>query len=231
MRIAICDDQEIYRNDVQTKCQEILSDNRITYKFFSSGEELLSSDEQWDLLFLDIEMSGVDGIFVKDSLAQKQSETKIIFLTSHKERMIEAFGANVIGFLVKPVQKDRLEDLLRKISIYLRREVVEWFESGKQYAVAVEDIRYIEAQDKYTYVVWKAGKCLVRRSVKEWENILPAIDFCKVNRSYLINMDLFNMSISDIELEKGKIIKISRTNRKAIEEKYKRYLRKQMEKM
>ena len=104
MRIAVCDDQVIYREELIKQCKTILNENTY-YGCFDSGECLLHAEEEFDLLFLDIEMTGMDGIQVKDILEQKQSSMKIIFLTSHEERMIEAFGNHVIGFLKKPIQR------------------------------------------------------------------------------------------------------------------------------
>lgn len=231
MRIAVCDDQDIYRNDIVMKCQCFLSSTEISYDCFCSGEDFLSSEEQYDLLFLDIEMGGVDGILVKDRLAQQKAETKIVFLTSHKERMKEAFGVNVIGFLEKPVQMEELEGILQKLELYTKKEMIEWTEAGKSFAVFAEDIRYIEAQDKYTMVVTNQEQYLVRRSMKEWEEVLPKVDFCRVNRFYLVSMKLMKRTICEVELGEGKVIKISRSRRKDVEEQYMKYLRKQMEKV
>lgn len=104
MKIAICDDQKIYRDDILAHCKRLLCEEGSVYKVYTSGEELLTSGEMFDFLFLDIEMTGMDGIQVKELLEQQSIQGKIIFLTSHEERMREAFGANVIGFLRKPVQ-------------------------------------------------------------------------------------------------------------------------------
>lgn len=228
MKIAICDDQKLYRDEIVSLCKECLGEAEAFYKCFASGEELLSANEVYDFLFLDIEMGGLDGIQIKEMLESRGVFTKIIFLTSHDERMIEAFGANVIGFLKKPVNLESLAPIIKKIKMFMERRVIEWEESGQEYAIVVEDIRYIEAQDKYTYVVCKNEKHLVRRTLQNWEEVLPDTDFCRVNRSYLINMELFDRTQNEIILEIGKTVKLSRKNKSLIEEQYKKYLRKRM---
>lgn len=231
MLVGICDDQKLYRDELLYNCRNVFKDEKVTYECFASGEELLNSGIACDFLFLDIEMAEVDGIEVKEILEDRAAGTKIIFLTSHEERMIEAFGANVIGFLKKPLQQDAFASIVNKMKIFSNRRTVTWEDAGKQYIVFVEDIRYIEAQDKYTFVILEKEKCLVRRTLKEWEELLPEIDFCRVNRSYLVNLDLFDRTQGEIVLEEGKRIRLSRKNKVAIEEQYKRYLRKRMEAM
>ena len=228
MIIGICDDQEIYRDEIICHCKNMLKQETVTYECFASGEELLASGLVCDFLFLDIELDGIDGIRVKEILESGTFSTRIIFLTSHDERMIEAFGANVIGFLKKPVRVECLTPIIKKIEQFMERNTIEWEESGQEYAIAVEDILYIEAQDKYTCVICRNEKHLVRRTVKNWEELLPDTDFCRVNRSYLINMELFDRTKNEIVLETGKSVRLSRKNKLLIEEQYKKYLRKRM---
>ena len=231
MRIAICDDQKIYREDVLMHCKRALPEGGIIYRSFSSGEELLRSGEEFDFLFLDIEMNGVDGIQVKNILEQQGNVGKIIFLTSHEERMIEAFGANVIGFLRKPVCDEELQKLVEKMKLFMDRNTVEWEMDGRLYKVYVEDIQYIEVEDKYTFVFVGAERYLVRRSLKEWVAMLPECDFGMANRSCLVNIGLLDRMKSEIVLEGGKTIPIGRKYKKEMEEKYKEYLRRKMERL
>ena len=231
LRIAICDDQEMYREDILTHCRRTFSEGGIVYKLFASGEEMIVSEEEFDFLFLDIEMTGMDGIQVKERLEQQGIKGKIIFLTSHEERMIEAFGANVIGFLRKPVCDEALQVIVKKMRFFADRNTVEWEEDGRLHTVYVEDIQYIEVEDKYTYVFVGNKRYMVRRSLREWEAILPESDFGMANRSCLVNISLLDKVKSEIVLEDGKIIPISRKYKNKMEEKYKEYLRRQMERL
>ncbi len=228
MKVAICDDEAVYREDILEKCKILLNDYAVSYNCFSSGEELLETGIDFDYLFLDIEMKDMDGIHVKDLLEKRKDKCKIIFLTSHSERMIEAFGYNVIGFLTKPVKEELLIPIIAKIKEFNNNQLVEWEENGTYYAFEADDISYIEAQDKYTVVIVGNEKILVRRTLKKWEEILMNNDFCKVNRSYLVNLKLFDRISGEVKLNDGKIIRISRKDKSLIEEKYKAYIRKKM---
>lgn len=229
MQIAICDDQKLYRDDILKRLQDAFAGESMYFECFDSGEELLRSDVVSDFLFLDIEMGEIDGIQVKEILEKQALKTRIIFLTSHQERMVEAFGENVIGFLTKPIQEAALGVIVKKMRQAMQRELVTWDVAGKTYTVSAEDIRYIEAQDKYTYVVLKDEKYLVRKSMKEWEEQLPERQFCRANRFYLVNLELFDKAKGEITLEEGKKIALSRKNKETITEQYKRYLREKAE--
>jgi len=231
MRIAICDDQKLYRDDILKQLQDAFAGESMHFECFDSGEVLLRSAMVPDFLFLDIEMGEIDGIQVKEILEKQALKTRIVFLTSHQERMVEAFGENVIGFLKKPVQETDLNSIVKKMKQFLQRKQITWEEAGKQYIVPAEDIRYIEAQDKYTHVVLKDEKCLVRKSMKEWEALLPKRQFCRANRSYLVNLELFDKAKGEIALGEGKKIALSRKNKETITEQYKRYLREKAEEL
>ena len=229
VQIAICDDQKLYRDDILKRLQDAFVEDCVRYECFSSGEEVLCSSVKFDFLFLDIEMDSIDGIQVKEILGKQGDKTKIIFLTSHQERMVEAFGENVIGFLAKPVQETALDGVVKKMRQVMRRKLVVWEDAGKTYVVPAEEIRYIEAQDKYTCVVGNDKKYLVRKSMKEWEDLLTERQFCRVNRSYLVNLELFDKARGELVLGEGKKVALSRKHKGKIMEQYKRYLREKAE--
>lgn len=231
MRINICDDEELYREHIALYCREEFRPEQPDINCFASGEELLKYPGDADYLFLDIEMGGMDGIFVKDLFEKLGKRTRIIFLTSHTERMVEAFGLNVIGFLEKPIHQEAFSDVVQKMRRMYHRDVVEWSEGGRNYCFSASEVRYIEAQDKYTVLHTYTSQYLVRRTVNEWEQLLPSTLFCRVNRSYIIHFDLFERTKNEIVLDQKKVIKLSRKNKAAVFEQYKKFLRNKAEEL
>lgn len=225
MVIAICDDEQFYREGIRKACGAILSEANVDYLFFESGEAFLQTDKNVDLLFLDIEMQDMDGIEVKDRLEQLGRKTRIVFITGHDERMQEAFGERVIGFVKKPVSELAVKQVIRRFLCLKSKRKVEWEEAGVFYSVNAEDIDYVEAQDKYTYVVFEQGQYLVRRTMREWERLLPEDEFCRVSRSFLVNLKLIEKVGGELSI-RGKKILISRKAKPLIWEKYKQYIRK-----
>lgn len=84
IKIAICDDEAIYRENTEKECKKYFQEKseEILIDFFMSGKELLETERGYDILFLDIEMPDSDGIRVKEFFENNKKETRIIFLTS-----------------------------------------------------------------------------------------------------------------------------------------------------
>ena len=110
MRIAICDDDiliieqlkcyiKTFFESKNIKCPEITS--------FHSGESLLADKEDKDILFLDIEMSGINGIYVGKELKKANDRIIIFIVTSYPEYLDEAMRFHVFRYLSKPLDKQR----------------------------------------------------------------------------------------------------------------------------
>lgn len=111
MTIAICDDEKIICSQVEklVKNQEPNCD----IKLFDSGEELLKEQGKFDIIFLDIQMDGINGIETARILRNKKEETILIFITGIKEYVFEAFDVSAFHYLLKPIEE---KSLLRYLS-------------------------------------------------------------------------------------------------------------------
>ena len=116
MRIGMCDDQKIFLKQMRQIIDKYMEFRKIPYSIveFSGGEELLAYDLQLDILFLDIEMSGIDGLETAKRYQVKYNNgnTKIIFLTSHNELMSKGYIVKAFRFLLKPVEKEALKEAI-----------------------------------------------------------------------------------------------------------------------
>lgn len=235
VKIAICDDEAAFNEQMKSLCMEFFRSGKkpqtADIHTFTSGSRMLASGGDYDILFLDIEMPGQDGIGIKEYFETHHKTTRIIFMTSHKERVLEAFGKNVTGFLVKPVGTEAFCKVMEKTLSDICGQVLEFVENGETFIIPVRQIRYIEAQDKYTLAVTETGQCLMRRTMKFWEETLPEQDFCRIHKSYLINLDCFVKSGDGVLLDKGKKVKISRQKKTEVMRKYKEFLRRKVQGM
>lgn len=239
IKIAICDDEEIYRNNTEKECRSFFErmDRKIypvelfVISCFSSGEELIASNEEYDILFLDIEMPKQDGISVKEYFVRNRKRTRIIFLTSHVERAIDAFGKNVVRFLVKPLNTIEFQKTMETVLSDICGSVLEIEDNGEVVLIEVRQIKYIEAQDKYTMIAMEEGNHLLRKTMKFWEENLPKQEFCRIHKSYLVNLEFFARDKDEVVLGEKKRVKMSRKNKEEILEQYKSYLRWKMGKM
>ena len=97
MRIAICDDEKNIRELIENKV--IRQYPKAEIVFFSSGEELLLSDMHIDILFLDIQMSGRDGMETARELRKLDNDVMIIFVTAIEEYVFQAFDSGSFTFI------------------------------------------------------------------------------------------------------------------------------------
>jgi len=209
MKIGICEEHNIIREQLIAYCQKFGYYNITSYQ---SSEELLKSEElsSLNLLFLDIEMHQINGIEVKNAMEKLSPSTFIIFLTAHSEFMPDAFGKNVIYCLQKPVSEYDVECCLKKI-IDLERELYT-VSLNSTTSICCKDILYLHSEQKYTIFYTHNGKTFSsRKSLNAWEDVLLDLGFCRINRSYLINL-IFAASVNQkkITLSTGKILPVSR---------------------
>lgn len=231
LNIAVCEDEIIDRENTEKECrayfqgigksftQEVVCDS------FSSGNEFINVTKTYDIVLLDVEMPDGDGICVKEYLEKNKKDTRIIFLTNHEERILEAFGKNVLCFLKKPIKVDEFKKALDKALSDIAHTMLEVEEGGKMIILSIQQIRYIEAQDKYTVVYTKTEEHMFRKTMKFWEEQLSGYYFCRIHKSFLVNLNFFIKEKDEIILEPHKRVKISRKNKKEVMDKYKEYLR------
>lgn len=182
MIIGICDDENCMREQVAMVCKEVAEkyNTDIQIETFSDGKQVI--EEELDILILDIEMEGVDGISVKNIFQNRKKETIIIFVTSHDEMMSQAFGVNVIGFVTRCYLKSQLPVILDSaIKRVMNTVNIDGIDSRK--------ICYIEAEHVYNILHLKDGsETSIRRTSAQLEMTLTSVGFIRIHRTYIINM-------------------------------------------
>lgn len=164
---------------------------------FTAAEELLRT-AVYELVLLDVELRGGTGF---DLLPHVQPEARIIFVTAHSHYAVRAFEANALDYLVKPIAAARLEAALRRVATnagdppptqgsLIPTDLVHLkIGNGTTRFVALADIADIESDGNYTQVRLGGGTgLLVRRTLKAWEDALPAAQFVRVHRTTIVNL-------------------------------------------
>ena len=185
LKIAICDDEALVRGDLISALGNL--DIEFEVKEYSSGEELVRSEGVYDLIFLDIEMNGINGMETAEQLRKKGCKSNIVFLTSHTEFMQAAFRVRAFRFLEKPVDRKMLEEAVSETCSELRQEkkiVVK--SAGEMVTVNCEDIISLEAFGDGTYIYTKDDVICAQAQLK---NLLADLDdgsFIQVHKSYAV---------------------------------------------
>ena len=194
MRILICDDDEliteqlskfiqIFFKQCSAKCPKLCC--------FFDGESLLADTGEKDILFLDIEMPGINGIFVGNEL-KKQNKNIIIFvITSFSEYLDDAMRFHVFRYLSKPIDKQRLfRNLKEAIELYNTYTVKLPIETKQGiFTVLASDIIFVEAIERKVIVHTIECDYESIHTMNYWIGQLPKNHFFQSNKSYIINFD------------------------------------------
>lgn len=191
MRLAVCDDEENCRNQVKDGIEKILGGLDVVVDLYPSGRELLAGFEKfsYDIIFLDIEMPGMDGISLARKLRTKDGTVFLVFLTGHIEYALKGYEVNALRYLTKPVKEEKLKEVLFFVKNRRKEKRSLWIktEAGEE-RVFISDILYLEAQNQNIVIFTKDSSYRVRYNMGDYEKELEGDGFFRVHRSYLLSL-------------------------------------------
>ena len=199
LKAIILDDERLARVNLK-KLLEPHPEIEITGEASSCEEAVnLINLHKPQLIFLDIQLSGETGF---DLLEIIDNSIKIIFVTAYDEYAIRAFEVNVIDYLLKPVNPERLKKSIERV---INREKIQK-SAAKSYEysdsiyvhlnnyasrfIKISSITFIEPVGNYSKIVTIEGKhCLVLKTLKQWQEELPDNNFVRIHRSSIVNIE------------------------------------------
>lgn len=194
MRILICDDDALAREQIQNLIIEYFQTEHVacpTISCFSDGEALLADDGEKDILFLDVEMPGSDGIFVGNAL-KKENENIIIFIvTSYSEYLDDAMRFHVFRYLSKPLDKQRFfRNLKDAVKFYHTMAVMLPVETKQGvHTLPASSVITIEAQHRKVVVHATMRDFESVHNIQYWQELLPKNSFFRTHRSFIVNFE------------------------------------------
>lgn len=186
--IAICDDETVYAESLR---EELL---KTKYKFdisvFESGEALLGSEKEFQIVFLDVAMGNLNGFQTAELLRNKGYQGFIIFLTSHVENFTEAFRVKSFRYLIKPLQREKLEEALNAIETELEdtKEVCVVYKGAPVFVRCNEIVCIKALRDESLIYDVCGGEHMSNKSLAYWKETMPQHMFFQVHKSYLVAM-------------------------------------------
>lgn len=231
MRIATCDDQIQYCEQVETFVSELGDSLGITIECdkYQSGKELLSADyDQYRIIFLDIDMVNENGISIAEKIRESNKRVEIVFLTALVQYAVEGYKVDAYRFLVKPVEYEDFEFELRDLLLKLADEKPDTLvlKDGNQiYKIKQEDLIYIEAKGHVIVYHCVEGDYIISTTMKKAENSLDKNYFKRIHNSYIINLEyLANLGKNEVQLKNGLKLPMSRRKKEEFVEQYVDYL-------
>lgn len=193
MRIAICDDNPLIREQLEKLIRDFFAKNQLKCPeivVFPDGEALLSDKSEKDIVFLDVEMPGLDGIFVGRELKRANKNTIIFIVTSFVEYLDDAMRFHVFRYLSKPLEKYRfyqnMADALQLYNTFVAKIAIETKDGV--YTVSSSEILAVEAQRRKILVHTTSRTLESTQGMSYWLKELPKNCFFQSHRSFIVNM-------------------------------------------
>lgn len=203
MRILIVDDEAPARERLRQLVEDV-GEHEVVGEAGNGKDAIdLVTQHNPDIVLLDIRMPGVDGIETAYHLNAMEVPPAVVFTTAYDEYAIDAFDARAIGYVLKPVRRERLEralehaaritgQTLKQLSesaeIGSRRRHVCTREHGQLRLIPVSEIRYFYADQKYVTVHHTGGESLIDDALKGLEEDF-ADEFVRIHRNALVALD------------------------------------------
>ena len=242
IKAVIVDDEQLAIESLQWEIENFSQDVKVV-ETFTNPKEAISGINYLkpDLVFLDIEMPEIDGFQLLQLLDYRNFD--LIITTAYNQYAIQAFKANAIDYLLKPVDPDDLIQAVEKVkkrqgSNFATKNITTVLDklvknnmeryskiplplNQKIVLVKPEDILYCKSDGSYTSVYMKQGEdYLVSKSIKYIEDLLPKDYFIRTHKSFIVNLheikEFLKHGSGEIILTNGKTFPISRTHRKQV---------------
>lgn len=230
MRIAVCEDNNIVAAFMEDYIASMDAEN-IEYEIFTSGDDLIHYMERenvtFNILFMDIEMPGRNGIETSAYVREKDKNALIIFITDHKEYVYEVFDVLPFRFLIKPVTREALNLVMKKAFEHfnLTKQVFFFKQNKTQLQVAFDEIIYFEGNLRKVRLVTTGGEYGFYGKISEVVKKLDGNLFLQIHNSYIVNMDqIRKISESVVLLKSGTTLPISKKYREYVRQKHIQYM-------
>ena len=201
MKVVIADDEPLARE----RLRALLADEPGVQVVAEAGDGHATlhacAEHHPDMVLLDISMPGIDGLETARHLAAFEPRPAVVFCTAYDAHALSAFDAQAIDYLVKPVRPERLSAALERVRTFAagralgdgarehgdgqKRTHLCARLRGSLRLIPVEDIRYLQAEEKYVVVHHARGEDLIEESLKSLETEF-ADRFVRIHRNCLV---------------------------------------------
>ena len=224
LKIAVCDDDIIIAYGVKRLIKEINNDNEVY--IFESGKDFLSSSDKWDIVFLDIEMDGLNGFETAERFLKKQPECVFSFVTTHIELAVDGYDYQPFRYILKNAPPPVLRRKIREtIDEFIRRnKTIKVSFKGVIKTININDILYIEIVGHNLQINTIGDTIVCGKTINEIEKELKNYGFVRCHRSYIVPLrEIEEFKTKELKLKNGERIPIGRLYKTNIENEYKNF--------
>lgn len=234
-RIAICDDDSLQVSNLEKQISRYFDELNIQYEIdgYYKGDRLVKSmREQMDnyqLIFLDIEMEIINGIETAKLLRNLDKNFILIYVTSYEQYALESFEVSPFRYLIKPVSLEKLKVVLSDVLVELTaKQKFLFYQVGMEHFQVILDnivCLYSEFGRKIHLELVDDSSVSFYGKISIIEEELPQTHFVRVNSGTIINLDyVASFNRNDVTMVNGDCITVSRSRKKAVVAAYNQFI-------
>lgn len=197
VKTAVCDDQPVWLGAVENILRTYTK-VPLQVTVFQSGEQLLACREEFEVIFLDVDLagqSGISGIETARKLRRWNRKARIIYLTNYADYSMEALAVHAFAYLLKSDDMERVKreihSQLDEVFEYLnseRQEVLEFRTAEGLLRVKVSDILCFEYQERRVKLTTQNGTFLLKKRISDIAREMERYDFAAPHKSFVVNL-------------------------------------------
>lgn len=231
-KIAVCDDEEAVSEQVKNLIAEW--NPAVDVVCFSSGEALLENYQSYEAVFLDIDMTGMNGIETGKEIRRLDKDTKIVYLTAYRDYVSGAFGVHAFQYLLKPVNKKAIWNVLEEIFRYMKsaekKIILDFHTVDGALCLPVESIYFFEYENRKIRIVTDKEQYYMADKIGNVAKRMTEFGFSMPHQSFVVNMfHVKNVKNQQIFLDNGMEIPLSQKKQKTWKQELMGYLSQRLE--
>ena len=195
MRALICDDEALVRSELSYALARIEPESEIVEVDNAVDALALLGRDHFDVLFLDVEMHGLNGLDAMRIISNAKSPVPVVFVSAHDQHAVSAFEHAAVDYLLKPVSEARLARTLERLHATTPKKLPETsidrlpvLHGERTRLLRISEIRYVEADSRGARVVTNDENARFRGTFAECVHRLENHAFLRVHRAYLVNV-------------------------------------------
>lgn len=218
MQVLIVDDEALARNRLRSLLQDCLPDNaRIDEATDAMDAIAKLHRDNYDLLFLDIQMPHVSGLSLAREVRDLDHVPALIFVTAHPEHALQAFELDAVDYLSKPIQPQRLEQAIQKALFFIEAKNsskannirhITILDRGRMLRLPLSEVLYFKAEMKYITVRTAQSTYILNGSLVDIEQDY-ADSFVRIHRNALVSKQHISAIDKDSSVEDAWVVRMT----------------------
>lgn len=194
LRIALCDDETNARDALRFQLEKVLFDGseEIVYEF-NSGQRAVSwlakHPGEIDLLFLDVEMDGLNGMEAAMEIRKFSRDLMIVFVTGYTDYVFDGYKVSALDYIIKPASLERIRQLMERVRPLVAQESDTFFtfqNTDGTFKVNLKDVLYCYSEKRLVHLVTPQKEYTFYKKLDEMEEAFGS-DFIRIHQRYLVN--------------------------------------------